>query len=170
MVQFILICLILLGYFLYMTSEDIKSMTVPVIPGNIFIMTFMGNYFANCLYFGAFPDIIPLFIGTMILIIFCRRRLFMGSGDAKALYICFLASPYINLTGEWSGMLNAFIPCMIWLFAAVPFVGYCFISGIRKKLPIRQIMSGRGQKTAFFPFLTIGFLFYIILVFVGKYF
>ena len=168
MVTFAITSILLAAYFLYMTNEDAKSMTVPVLPSNILIANFFALYMAQCAIQKTIPDVIGLLVSFLMLVIFIKKKLFMGSGDAKALFITYLASPWLTPGPNpyFSFVnLNPFVPAGIYLFAAVPFLGYCIITGAKQKLPVKEIFFGKHKRCAFFPFLTAGYLSYISLVF-----
>ena len=160
MISFAMVSVLLLAYFIYMSTEDIKTKTVPVFPSNLLIAVFLGAYLSSCFYYRAVPAVFALSISLILLRLFIKRRLFIGSADAKALFVCFLASPYLVYntgTFSWSPYLDPLPPALVYFFAAIPFIGYCIINGIANGYTFKEIFTGKKQRTAFFPFLLVGY-------------
>ena len=156
-ILFIILSLIMVGYLLYQSKEDIKDKTVPVLPNYIAIGVSAILYFIGCLCTWSIPDIKGIFTVIFFLACICFFKVF-SIGDAKAfLAISFISAFTIKQNMIFHAKLDLFFIELVYIFAMIFFIPVNVIKSRKSGMKWKDILYGKNP-IAFFPYITIGYI------------
>lgn len=161
LIVFLIISAGMIFYLAYQSKEDVKDQTVPVLPGLIAVAVSILLYGIGSLVTLTIPDFKNIAICFIAILLMWLFKIF-GSGDAKAFFAIAMISAFTPGKQIFHS-LDILLLVITYFFSTVTFMPVCVVKGIKNHRTIKEILFGKGERVAYFPYILAGYIMAVIL-------
>lgn len=153
-----ILAIIMEVYLIYMAKEDVRgNRTVPITPGYICMGVCGALYLLGCLFTLTIPNLKLILYSIIFIGVLWLFKVY-GKGDAKAFFAITLLSAYTcNGYGIIFHDIDVSLPVLTYLIAVSFSVPIGIVRGLKNGKKLKDVLFGRGERIAFFPYIATGF-------------